>query len=726
MSISVKSINVSIDGNASKQFKIEISGVKYTMTNFALKQQMLDHAHLSFDLIKDPLEDISETQFKVCSDIIGKQVTLTLQTDPMEIEMKGFSGDPVKDIEFDGFIINASASRRTTQYTIRVDAVSWDGLLDDDRDCRCYEEKMLKDIADDVLSKAAPLDYQIDPAFADEPYLYCVKWNETSYGFLRRLAIRHGEWFFNNGKKLIFGKLPEAEAVQLSYPSRDMASYGIDLSARHLNFNQVMSTVYENKNYTEKEQDKMGDKLNDLNEAAFNISKEKFKEPTLESLIAGGFAFDIDGKDTTLDMLDKPQALGRKAGLLRYHGSTFCSKLAIGGKLIVVDNYITDEMSNAKSDVPQDEILITSITHTFNCDDTYENFFNGISAKAKHPPYTDASAVPRAMPIRAWVMDNVDPECLGRVRVNFAWQFENNQFDREFLSTPWIRVEQLYAGKEKGFYFIPEVNEEVMIDFEGGNAEMPYVRSSLFNGEDFNDKTWASKKAVEKNEVKAIRTNNGHTIEIHDKGKGGYIRIYDNKKNNYTITLSTDNQLIKLQAKGNIELSADKDICLTAGQDLKINVGRAMLTDVKQRYHLQVDPGAPTPPEPITSSYEDAVCSEKPQQSSDPKFLTEIGDGMILTVTDNLIQHVRGHTETTSNTKDDVTEGDYKLGAVVGGISITAKSGTLGIWGSQNVSIEADNSLGLISKEFGVTSKGQGYIVCDGDLEIGAQEIHMN
>jgi len=151
-----------------------------------------------------------------------------------------------------------------------------------------------------------------------------------------------------------------------------------------------------------------------------------------------------------------------------------------------------------------------------------------------------------------------------------------------------------------------------------------------------------------------------------------------------------------------------------------------MLTDVKQRYHLQVDPGAPTPPEPITSSYEDAVCSEKPQQSSDPKFLTEIGDGMILTVTDNLIQHVRGHTETTSNTKDDVTEGDYKLGAVVGGISITAKSGTLGIWGSQNVSIEADNSLGLISKEFGVTSKGQGYIVCDGDLEIGAQEIHMN
>ena len=588
MSISVKNISVSIDGNASKQFKIEISGVKYTMTGFSLRQQMLDHARLSFELIKDPLEDISETQFKVCSDIIGKQVTLNLQTDPMEVELKGFSGDPVKDIEFDGFIINASASRRTTQYSIRVEAVSWDGLLDNERDCRAYEEKMLKDIAEDVLGKAAPLDFQVDPAFADEPYLYCVKWNETSYGFLQRLAIRHGEWLFNTGKKLLFGKLPEAEAVQLSYPSRDIASYGIDLNARHLNFNQCFSTAKEDKNYTEKEQDKMSDKLNDLNEAAFNMSKDKFKDPTLESLVAGGFAFDIDGSGDMLDKLDKPQALGRKAGLLRYHGSTFCSKLAIGGKLIVVDNYITDEQSNTKSDVPQDEILITSITHAFNCDDTYSNFFSGISANAKHPPYTDASAVPRAMPIRAWVLDNKDPECLGRVRVNFAWQFENNQFEREFVSTPWIRVEQPYTGKEKGFYFIPEDGEEVMVDFEGGNAEMPYVRSSLFNGEQHTDKSWASQKTVDTNEVKAIRTRNGHTIEIHDKKKGGYIKIYDHKKNNYVLTFSTDEKLIKLHSSGNIELDAAKDIIMHAGNDMKVTVDHDKSLEVKNDMKIDV------------------------------------------------------------------------------------------------------------------------------------------
>lgn len=717
MSISVKSINVSIDGNASKQFKIEISGVKYTMTNFALKQQMLDHAHLSFDLIKDPLEDISETQFKVCSDIIGKQVTLTLQTDPMEIEMKGYSGDPVKDIEFDGFIINASGSRRSTQYSIRVDAVSWDGLLDDDRDCRAYEEKMLKDIATDVVEKAAPLDFQVDPAFADEPYLYCVKWNETSYGFLQRLAIRHGEWLFNNGKKLIFGKLPETEAVQLSYPSRDMASYGIDLSARHLNFNQTFSSAKENKNYTEKEQDKMSDKLNDLNEAAFNISKDKFKEPTLENLVAGGFAFDIDGKDTTLDMLDKPQALGRKASLLRYRGSTFCSKLAIGGKLIVVDNYITDEMSNAKSDVPQDEILITSITHAFSCDDTYENFFSGISAKAKHPPYTDASAVPHARPIRAWVTDNVDPECLGRVRVTFAWQFENNQFDREYIYSPWIRVEQPYGGLEKGFYFIPEVNEEVMIDFEGGNAEMPYVRSSLFNGEDYNDKSWASKKCVDTNEVKAIRTRNGHTVEIHDKGKGGYIKIYDNKKNNYVLTFSTDQKLIKLESSGNIQLDAKNDIIMHAGHDMKIDVDNDMTTNVNNNKSTNV-----------VSAYTIIVDPASTKSSpAKPKCYSKMSkDGKIDIISDNHKHETRQFSHIISDTKLDHVKHDYYFVNQLGGISMAGKDNCFCIFGNSNLSITTEDTVGLSGATYVINATKEGFIACDGSLDVAAQDLHMN
>lgn len=126
--------------------------------------------------------------------------------------------------------------------------------------------------------------------------------------------------------------------------------------------------------------------------------------------------------------------------------------------------------------------------------------------------------------------------------------------------------------REKGFSFIPEKGEEVMIDFEGGNAERPFVSGTLYNGVGNPDGLWLPGNNS-KNQIKAIRTRNGHTIEIHDEGKDGYIRIYDNKKENYILTFSTDEKLIKLESTGNIELYAKNDIILHAGHDISATAG---------------------------------------------------------------------------------------------------------------------------------------------------------
>ena len=159
--------------------------------------------------------------------------------------------------------------------------------------------------------------------------------------------------------------------------------------------------------------------------------------------------------------------------------------------------------------------------------------------------------------------DNEDPMDLGRIRVQFDWQA---QLD-ENMVTPWLRIAQPYAGSGKGFSFIPEIGEEVMIDFEGGNAERPYVKGTLYNGMDDPDPAWVP-NGNSSNQIKAIRTRNGHTIEIHDEGEDGYIRIYDNEKENYILTFSTDQKLIKLESTGNIELYAKNDIIMHAGHDI--------------------------------------------------------------------------------------------------------------------------------------------------------------
>ena len=66
----------------------------------------------------------------------------------------------------------------------------------------------------------------------------------------------------------------------------------------------------------------------------------------------------------------------------------------------------------------------------------------------------------------------------------------------------------------------------------------------------------------DEDDIKAIRTRSGHTIEFHDTQGKEQIKIYDNEKNNFELTFSTHEQLIKLQSKGNIELYSEKNVLI--------------------------------------------------------------------------------------------------------------------------------------------------------------------
>ena len=563
MSISVKNISVAIAGTTSTAFDIELEGTRYHMDDFTLSQSLLTHNMLSFSMHKAlPDEEINEPQFELCGYIIGKKITVSLKTVSIESESLNGGGDTIADIEFKGFITSASATRENSCYRIQVEALSWDALLDDAAACKSFEQKSLSDIVNDVTSEySGQLNALIDARFKNE-IPYCVQYNETNFQFLQRLARRYGEWLYNDGTRLVFGNLNKQDSVRLSYPGIDIPSYSVDLRTQHVKFNH-MSSSYNAYDATQKEGIKEAKKVyNSLSEKVFKASESLYTKETLQNLHSGGFA-DNDGRETVLNVSTKTQARGIKAGMLTYSGTTYCSKIKIGSTLIVVDNFITNPMTNAKSPVDQDEILITNLIHHFNADKEYRNYFYGIPAECDYPPYSDSDIYPYAPSCRAKVMDNEDPNNLGRVRVQFDWQAQL----ASDMWTPWLRIAQPYAGGEKGFSFIPEIGEEVMIDFEGGNAERPYVKGTLYNGVGNPDGKWLP-GGNSSNQIKAIRTRNGHTIEIHDEGNDGYIRIYDNKKENYILTFSTDEKLIKLESTGNIELYAAKDIIMHAGHDI--------------------------------------------------------------------------------------------------------------------------------------------------------------
>ncbi len=544
------------------------------MDHFTLRQGILTFNSLTFTMHKGPNESINDAMFKVCGEIIGKPITMNLQTDNVENLSLNSSNDNTADIEFKGIIIAANGSRSGSKYSILVEARSWEALLDDNANCKSFEDKTLNDIVNDVIGDYTDdLNATVDARFTDS-IPYCVQYNETNFQFLQRLARRYGEWLYNDGTTMVFGNMQKKDEVRLSYPSKDVPAYQVELKMHHPTFSHVTSSYNAFKSQTKEGSEEMQKAYNELSDKVFNASNERITKQTLQNLHSGGYA-DDDSRDTVLNVSTKTQARGEKARMLTYSGKTYCSKLKLGSTLIVIDNYINNSSTNSKSPVDQDEIIITELIHQFTADETYSNQFEGVPVDCDYPPYPSSEVYPSATSCRATVKDNEDPNNLGRVRVQFDWQA---QLD-EKMWTPWLRIAQPYAGGGKGFSFIPEIGEEVMIDFEGGNAERPFVKGALYNGKGKPDEDWVPDNNS-KNQIKAIRTRNGHTIEIHDEGEDGYIRIYDNEKENYILTFSTDDKLIKLESTGNIELYAKNDIIMHADHDIEIKAGNDRTLDV--------------------------------------------------------------------------------------------------------------------------------------------------
>lgn len=608
MSISVKNISVSINGTVSNQFNIQLDGVKYTLDKFKMSQKLLEPCKLEFLLRKTPEEDITEIQFTTCGSIIGKEVKLTLQTGSMEQEIQGFSqGSQNADIEFEGWVTSAKGIRKETEYVIKVVAETKEVILKDSPDYMYYNEMKLESIVTFVAKNRGGIDVEVNTKSSD-PIFYTAQYRETSYQFLQRLAQRYGEWMFNNGKKFHFGKFNKQETVTLAYPSKDLEYYSANLQTYRVANHLFMPQGYnDTTNYVEDYDEGNVDLGSRLNDITYHAWQDKSDYWTTDDATAQGIEQDDKVKVSyyaekmDYDFFNDAYisyVFGRRSNMLVYEGKSFCSKLEIGAKLTIKDNYISNDSSQQKSEVQQDEILITEVIHSFTADEQYENRFKGIATEADYPPYLDPTVYPVCNhPIRAVVKDNEDPKHWGRVRVRFqgpsskiAAVVGKTNDDKDIYEdprswTPWLKVSQPYSGPSGdaedntiyGSHWLPERGGQVLVDFEGGNFERPFVCGALVtSGFSRDDSKWY----IGDNNVKAIRTASGHTIEIHDNQNkkyledGGFIKIYDNHTHAYELLLSTDRSLIKLTSVGDIELDAGQDIYMHAKRDVIINCDR--------------------------------------------------------------------------------------------------------------------------------------------------------
>lgn len=173
------------------------------------------------------------------------------------------------------------------------------------------------------------------------------------------------------------------------------------------------------------------------------------------------------------------------------------------------------------------------------------------------------------------VTNNEDPDGLGRVKVKFPWLSDAEE-------SFWARVASPMAGKERGFYFLPEVDDEVLVAFEQGDVRFPYVLGALWNGKDKPPET----NGDGKNNARSIKSRSGHVIRLNDEDGKEKIEIIDKSGNNRiefdtaknSITITSDKDIILSASKGAIKLDAQQ-IEIKSSADAKVEAGAGM--DVK-------------------------------------------------------------------------------------------------------------------------------------------------
>jgi phage baseplate assembly protein V len=161
------------------------------------------------------------------------------------------------------------------------------------------------------------------------------------------------------------------------------------------------------------------------------------------------------------------------------------------------------------------------------------------------------------------VTNNQDPENMHRVKVRFPWL--SNE-----VESNWARVAAPMSGNDRGTYFLPEVGDEVLVAFEHGQVDHPFVLGSLWNGKD----TPPESNANGENNHRTIKSRSGHVLRFNDKSGNETIEIIDKTGSN-KIVIDSANNSITIEAKSDITIkSATGKLTMQAnGIEMKSQMG---------------------------------------------------------------------------------------------------------------------------------------------------------
>ena len=457
---------------------------------------------------------------------------------------------------FVGVVTNVQLHREGSDFgCIIVSGYSATYRMETAHSCFSWNDRTIGDVVK-KLCEQAKVQLELNPEFKETKDFIC-QYEESDFDFIRRLAHQYQEWMYFDGTKLIFGK-----PRKLADPIR--LEYGTTLSSLDIGLQTLARSeqVFSYHSGADREMQRMTPDLayghDKLAGEAFRASLGMFSKPARQH------ALPRISNATELDNYTGRKQAAETAETHYITAESQVPTLRVGSVISLYSSFL--KRVGDLSEESLGNFIIIEITHEVSQGSYYKNRFKAIPATIKALP-SPKVRMPLAETQMATVLSNADPQGKGRVRVCMNWQTDGMQ-------TGWVRVMTPDGGSSsdvksnRGFVFIPEVGDQVLLGFRHGDPARPYVMGSLFNGT-------TGGGGGSNNSIKSLKTRSGISVILNDDNKS--LEIKD--AGGSSIHLDGNGNIL-INAPKNIQLHAGNDMSLMVGHDLQVNVGNSQTTNI--------------------------------------------------------------------------------------------------------------------------------------------------
>ncbi len=662
----------------------------------------------------DLLSDDEQVDF---DSILGQNVTVRLELPAGETRC--FNGDVARIAQV-GRLRNRALYRATLR--------PWLWFLSRSSDCRIFQDMSVPDIVKQVFRDHGFTDFEENLSDTYGPWEYCVQYRETAFNFVSRLLEQEGIYYYfkqEDGKHTLV--LADSYDSHAPIPGYETVPYfppqaGLVREEDHI-FEWLVSQ--------------------EVQPGTYAITDFDFESPRASLLAKSATArehthaefeiFDYPGEYTVPsdgEAYAKVRVEELHAQFETVEGRANTRGLLTGG-LFKLAGYPRADQNR--------EYLIVSMTHELEAE-AYESgaggagpiYACGFTAIEAKQPFRPARITPKPLvqgPQTAIVVGKAGQEIwtdkYSRDKVQFHWD-RHGKADEN--SSCWVRVAQLWSGKNWGMIHVPRMGQEVIVEFLEGDPDQPIITGRTYNADQmppYDLPANATQSGIKSRSSMKGSTDNFNEIRFEDK-KGGE-QVYIHAEKNEDVVVESD----KTESVGHdetITIGNDRTETVQANETMTVMKNRTRTVNQNEDVTVaQMRNHTVGVNETITVGVAQEISIGAMQAITvGAKQTTEVGVDQSTSVGNDRKIEV-GNNQSTSVGKDEtISVGENQSTTVGKKLSVVAGEEILIQTGKASILMKKDGSITIAGKDLTIQGSGAITVKASKDITMKGKKILQN